>query len=129
MWLSTCSLFISRSGKDFTLNISSRVSLLISNLSNGCLSFMMPLHSVSRSPYSVLDTPLIQTKQHPPLTFFFLKGKKKLPLNQRHIQYTVQVSTNAGLLGISKEMKWIQVIHLCCDWAINITVCPGLIIK
>lgn len=41
-----------------TLNIFNSVSLVTSSLSNGCFSFTTVLHKVSRSPNSVLDTPL-----------------------------------------------------------------------
>lgn len=59
------SLFFSKkkkmclSGKSaLTLNIFNSVSLVTSSLSNGCFSFTTVLHKVSRSPNSVLDTPL-----------------------------------------------------------------------
>lgn len=41
-----------------TLNIFSSVSLLTSSLSKGCFSFTTALHKASRSPNSMLDTPL-----------------------------------------------------------------------
>lgn len=44
-----------------TLNISNRVSFLISSLSNGCFSLIIFLHRVSRHGKSLLDTPL---KEH-----------------------------------------------------------------
>lgn len=44
--------------KALTLNIFNSVSLLTSSRSNGCFSFTTALHKASRSPNSVLDTPL-----------------------------------------------------------------------
>lgn len=46
-----------------TLNISSRVSFFISNLSNGCFSLMIFLQRVSRPGKSLLDTPLCDTSE------------------------------------------------------------------
>lgn len=42
----------------FTLNISSKVSFLTSNLSKACFSLMIFLHKVSKEEKSLLDTPL-----------------------------------------------------------------------
>lgn len=50
--------FTSVDSRYLTLNMSSSVSLLISSLSNVCLSFMMDLQMFSRLLNSVLDTPL-----------------------------------------------------------------------
>lgn len=46
-----------------TLNISSRVSFLISSLSNGCFSLIIFLHKFSRPGKSLLDTPLPKTSK------------------------------------------------------------------
>lgn len=48
---------------DITLNISSNVSFLTSNLSKVCFSLMIFLHKVSREEKSLLDTPLKEKKK------------------------------------------------------------------
>lgn len=45
-----------------TLNISSKVSFLTSNLSKACFSLMIFLHKVSKEEKSLLDTPLEEKK-------------------------------------------------------------------
>jgi hypothetical protein len=49
-----------------TLNISRRVSLLTSSLSNGCFSLMIVLHMFSRADNSVLDTTLKKQRDSEP---------------------------------------------------------------
>lgn len=51
-------LCYSKEFPEFTLNISRRTSLLTSNLSKACFSFMIVLHMPSSADSSVLDTAL-----------------------------------------------------------------------
>ena len=82
-----------------TLNMRSRVSLLSSSLSKGCLSFIMTLQMDSRSPNSELDTLLLRERERE------IKRERDFYW-ERHTTLSEQNSGSSGFSHSPSSLVW-----------------------